>query len=312
MKKRFTLIELLVNIAVSSLRFFKRCDKLEQQNTPLFLKKGEGLGEGKNLFSREKKFFPSPIKPFTLIELLVVIAIIAILAAILLPALQSARQRGILTSCVNNLKEIGGALNQYRNDFNDIIPSGMPGFKSWGDLMMECKYLPVATKGKAHTLVCPTQSEGYIQYRTYGLLSGKWADDANMVKSSHMAVFSPGQSSVYGIDAKRFAAYRAKGIKVTPATFIIAHDSRTNFGQAAHPQMYCNIEPHRVTKKGGGMAFLHGKDRVGAGLYLDGHAGRTTIGDGVYMKTNNLEHGGGSICYYIPKNGEKRSNLTYK
>ena len=36
------------------------------ETTPLFLKKGEGMGEGKNLFSREKKFFPSPIKPFTL------------------------------------------------------------------------------------------------------------------------------------------------------------------------------------------------------------------------------------------------------
>ena len=47
------------------------CDQREQQNTPLFLKRGEGLGEGKpgadvRLFSREKKFFLSPIKPFTL------------------------------------------------------------------------------------------------------------------------------------------------------------------------------------------------------------------------------------------------------
>ena len=63
-----------------------------------------------------------PHSKFTLIELLVVIAIIAILAAILLPSLQSARERGRSTSCLNNLKQIGNLFNAYSDAFDDIVP----------------------------------------------------------------------------------------------------------------------------------------------------------------------------------------------
>ena len=92
---------------------------------------------------------------FTLIELLVVIAIIAILAAILLPTLQSARERGRMSACASNLKQFGHAINTYCDNYDEyFMPTNLYAVNTWnwGYHFYTERYVP----GTNEFWKCPT------------------------------------------------------------------------------------------------------------------------------------------------------------
>jgi len=113
---------------------------------------------------------------FTLIELLVVIAIIAILAAILLPALATAKEKSKRIRCVSNLRQVGLSVHMYGNEYREFLPSGRDNLDGWHAIRIN-KYTYtnlISYTGNFSIMDCPNYTFG-TQSRysgDYGYLVG--------------------------------------------------------------------------------------------------------------------------------------------
>lgn len=247
------------------------------------------------------------IDRFTLVELLVVIAIIAILAGMLLPVLNSAREKGRAASCVSNLKQIGTALTFYADNNNGVIVKYLlteGGVEvAWDSALLGWKYsdsgnggkvdlsehgfTPQITVANSSSLIrCPSSlPENPPRSRhAYGMLEVTYCGNWNTIKDN-----------VGNIDGRVSAAQkyiRIYNFKQPSRTFFIADTGYLATESARRG--YCGKSfKHTELEDNCAIMLRHGGK--GNALFGDGHVG--SMNKGGFNSTLN------GVTYVLGSNG---------
>ena len=220
-------------------------------------------------------------KRFTLIELLVVIAIIAILAALLLPALWQARERAKSIACLSNLKQSSLLLHQYAGDNNGYLPCIVTEDKgyTWAWTLQREGYLK-----STRAVICPAiQSQREINstlafWETYGF---------NVSLKS-----AGGYSTNY---YHRLGTINKLGTGYTDANVIIIADSLTYSTSSnffiQHP-ILINDVPSTTLVNESTISLRHANNKNANAAMLDGHAVNAS---GRQLKQENHIRGGKNL-----------------
>ena len=210
---------------------------------------------------------------FTLIELLVVIAIIAILAALLLPALAGAKEKAKRVACVNNMRQAILSVHMYGQDHREYVPSGRDNNGQWHSIRISSvSYSNLVTyTGNFSIMDCPNFTFG-----TQPRYSGQWGYliGYNYLGDANMAAWSR-RSSTYWYSPRRTTE--------SGTNFIIADANHWGGGLLMAP--HCKSGPFQqngatfTRAQGGSLTDSIKAGAVGGNVgFLDGSARWINIG----------------------------------